>query len=90
MVDDLLTVFFGTAGTAWLVASERKIDRSMSIDAEIAQVGNCRNSLLKSKAQFSDGSGAVLHGMVKEFVSRYQYVTVDADNRVGVKGSTTE
>jgi hypothetical protein len=35
----------------------KKTDRSIPIVSETEQIGDCRNSPLKSRAQISDGSG---------------------------------
>jgi len=54
--NSLVTVFFGAADVDQSAARQKKIDRSMSIVAEAKQIPNRRNSLLKSRAQISDGS----------------------------------
>jgi hypothetical protein len=80
-------VFFGTAGYDAGGGLREKIDRLLSIDAEIEQIADRGNSRLKSRARISDGPG---HGASRhEFAPPYQSVTMAHDNRVGVTGTAT-
>jgi hypothetical protein len=62
-VNRFVTVFFGVAGVGSPAAVSEKIDRLMLIVVEIEQIPNRRNSLLNSRARFSDGSGIRFFGM---------------------------
>jgi hypothetical protein len=54
----VVTVFFSAKPMTPLSLQILKIDRSTPIVPETEQILNRRNSLLKSKAQISDGSGS--------------------------------
>ena len=81
-----LTAFFRVTRARCLLDRFQKIDQSMPIVAETEQIANRRNFFLKSIAQISDGSGARCLSVHRKICVGLQCVTMDKNNRVGVKG----